>query len=101
MDKLKYWSAIPPSNKPLWLLRLQFEISQTYSLRGMEDTPEEWRKLQEFVNSVLRSLNESGDINIRSSITSRLATDNGETALVIERNGRDVQIYRLEHNINS
>ena len=32
--KLKYYS-MTPNDKPDWLLRLQFEVSQHYALRGI------------------------------------------------------------------
>ena len=55
MGKLKYYS-MTPNDKPEWLLRLQFEVSQHYAMRGIEDTPEDWLSLQDFVDAFIRSI---------------------------------------------
>ena len=49
MGQLRYRS-IAPSSKPEWLLKLQMSISQCYSIRGIEDTPEEWKLLKDFAD---------------------------------------------------
>ena len=90
MEKLKYYS-MTPNDKPDWLLRLQLEISQYYALRGIEDTPEEWLALQDFVNTVIRSLYISRDIKIRSEVSADLLTEDVQTQLLIKRNGKTVQ----------
>ncbi len=95
MEKLKYYS-MTPNDKPDWLLRLQLEISQHYALRGIEDTPEEWLALQDFVNTVIRSLYIRRDIKIRSEVSADLLTEDGETRLLIKRNGKPVQTYYIE-----
>lgn len=95
MDKLKYYS-MTPNDKPDWLLRLQFEVSQRYALRGMENTPEDWLDLQDFVDAFIRSLYIRLDIKIRSEVTADLLTEDGETRLLIKRNGKTVQAYYIE-----
>ena len=95
MEKLKYYS-MTPNDKPDWLLRLQFEVSQRYALRGMENTPEDWLDLQDFVDAFIRSLYIRLDIKIRSEVTADLLTEDGETRLLIKRNGKTVQAYYIE-----
>lgn len=95
MEKLKYYS-MTPNDKPDWLLRLQLEISQYYALRGIEDTPEEWLALQDFVNTIIRSLYIRRDIKIRSEVSADLLTEDVQTQLLIKRNGKTVQAYYIE-----
>ena len=95
MGKLKYYS-MTPNNKPDWLLRLQMEVSQHYALRGIEDTPEDWLDLQDFVDAFIRSLYMRRDIKIRSEVTADLLTEDGETRLIIKRNGRPLQVYYIQ-----
>ena len=95
MEKLKYYS-MTPNDKPNWLLRLQLEISQHYALRGIEDTPERWLALQDFVNTVIRSLYIRRDIKIRSEVSADLLTEDGETRLLIKRNGKPLQVYYIQ-----
>lgn len=95
MGKLKYYS-MTPHDKPEWLLRLQFEVSQHYALRGIEDTPEEWLALQDFVEAFIRSLYTRRDIMVRSEVAADLLTEDGETRLLIKRNGKPVQVYYIQ-----
>lgn len=93
--KLKYYS-MTPKDKPEWLLRLQFEVSQHYTLRGIEDTPEEWLALQDFVDAFIRSLYIRRDIMVKSEVAADLQTEDGKTQLLIKRNGKPVQAYYIE-----
>ena len=95
MGKLKYYS-MTPNDKPDWLLRLQFEVSQHYALRGIEDTPEDWLDLQDFVDAFIRSLYMRRDIKIRSEVTADLLTEDGETRLLIKRNEKPLQVYFIQ-----
>ena len=95
MGKLKYYS-MTPNDKPDWLLRLQFEVSQHYALRGIEDTPEDWLDLQDFINAFIRSLYMRRDIKIRSEVTADLLTEDGETRLLIKRNEKPLQVYYIQ-----
>lgn len=95
MEKLKYYS-MTPNDKPDWLLWLQLEISQHYALRGIEDTPEGWLALQDFVNTVIRSLYIRRDIKIRREVSADLLTEDGETRLLIKRNGKPLQVYYIQ-----
>ena len=95
MGKLKYYS-MTPNDKPDWLLRLQFEVSQHYALRGIEDTPEDWLDLQDFINAFIRSLYMRRDIKIRSEVPVDLLTEDGETRLLIKRNGKPLQVYYIQ-----
>ena len=95
MGKLKYYS-MTPNDKPEWLLRLQFEVSQYYALRGIEDTPEDWLALQDFVDAFIHSIYVRKDINVRSDVTADLLTEDGETRLIIKRNGRPLQVYYIQ-----
>lgn len=98
MKKLRYYS-ITPNAKPEWLLRLQLEISQHYTLRGIEDTSEEWLALQGFVNAFIHSLYMRRDVNVRSDVTADLMTKDGETRLIIRRNGKPLQVYYIQNNL--
>ena len=93
--KLKYYSMIP-HDKPEWLLRLQMEVSQHYVLRGIDNTPEDWLALQDFVDAFIRSLYTRRDIMVRSEVTADLMTEDGETRLIIKRNGRPLQVYYIQ-----
>lgn len=95
MEKLKYYS-MTPSDKPEWLLRLQFEVSQHYALRGIEDAPEEWLELQDFVDAFIHSLYTRRDINVRSEVAADLLTEDGETRLIVKRNGKPLQVYYIQ-----
>lgn len=85
-----------PNDKPEWLLRLQFEVSQHYALRGMEDTPEDWLALQDFVDAFIRSLYTRRDIMVRSEVAADLLTEDGETRLIIKRNSKPLQVYYIQ-----
>ncbi|EFI48173.1 hypothetical protein [Segatella oris] len=95
MGKLKYYS-MTPNDKPEWLLRLQFEVSQHYAMRGIEDTPEDWLALQDFVDTFIRSLYTRRDIMVRSEVAADLLTEDGETHLLIKRNGKPLQVYYIQ-----
>ena len=95
MTQLRHYSMIP-NDKPEWLLRLQFEVSQHYALRGIEDTPEEWLALQDFVDAFIRSLYTRRDIMVRSDIAADLLTENRETRLIVKRNGKPLQVYYIQ-----
>lgn len=85
-----------PNDKPEWLLRLQFEVSQHYAMRGIEDTPEDWLALQDFVDTFIRSLYTRRDIMVRSEVAADLLTEDGETHLLIKRNGKPLQVYYIQ-----
>lgn len=95
MDVLSYKSIIP-NDKPEWLLRLQMEISQSYALRGMEDTPEEWQELKDFIDDFINKLYVRKDVKIRSVITSYLMKEDRQTQLLIKRNGKLLQSYYIK-----
>ena len=95
MGQLRHYSMIP-HDKPEWLLRLQFEVSQHYALRGIEDTPEDWLDLQDFIDAFIRSLYMRRDIKIRSEVTADLLTEDGETRLIVKRNGKPLQVYYIQ-----
>ena len=95
MTQLRHYS-MTPNDKPEWLLRLQMEISQHYSLQGMEDTMENWNKLKDYVDAKILELYNRKDVMVRSQIESALITDEGKTVLHIERNRKVVQTYYLQ-----
>lgn len=95
MGKLKYYS-MTPNDKPEWLLRLQFEVSQHYAMRGIEDTPEDWLALQDFVDAFIHSIYVRKDINVRSDVAADLLTEDGETRLIVKRNGKPLQVYYMQ-----
>ena len=85
-----------PNDKPEWLLRLQFEVSQHYILRGSDNTPEEWMDLLDFIDAFIQTLYTRRDINVRSDVTADLLTEDGETRLLIKRNGKPLQVYYMQ-----
>lgn len=95
MGQLRHYS-MTPHDKPEWLLRLQLEISQHYAMRGIEDTPEEWLALQDFVDAFIRSLYTRRDIMVRSEVAADLLTEEGETRLIIKRNSKPLQVYYIQ-----
>jgi hypothetical protein len=95
MGQLRHYSMIP-HDKPEWLLRLQLEISQHYAMRGIEDTPEDWLALQDFVDAFIRSLYTRRDIMVRSEVAADLLTEDGETRLIIKRNSKPLQVYYIQ-----
>lgn len=95
MGQLRHYSMIP-HDKPEWLLRLQLGISQHYAMRGIEDTPEDWLALQDFVDAFIRSLYTRRDIMVRSEVAADLLTEDGETRLIIKRNSKPLQVYYIQ-----
>ena len=95
MTQLRHYS-MTPNDKPEWLLRLQMEISQHYSLQRMEDTMENWNKLKDYVDAKILELYNRKDVMVRSQIESALITDEGKTVLHIERNRKVVLTYYLQ-----
>ena len=95
MTQLRHYS-MTPNDKPGWLLRLQCEVSQHYALRGIEDTPEDWLALQDFVDAFIRSLYTRRDIMVRSEVAADLLTEDGETRLIVKRNGKPLQVYYMQ-----
>lgn len=95
MGQLRHYS-MTPNDKPEWLLRLQFEVSQHYALCGVEDTPEDWLALQDFVDAFIRSLYTRRDIMVRSEVAADLLTEDGETRLIIKRNSKPLQVYYIQ-----
>ena len=77
-------------------MRLQLEISQHYAIRGIEDTPEDWLALQDFVDAFIRSLYTRRDIMVRSEVAADLLTEDGETRLIIKRNSKPLQVYYIQ-----
>ena len=61
-----------PTDKPEWLVKLQHATNQAFSSRGVEDTPEEWQQLKDFVDWFISKLYMRRDIKIRSNISTRI-----------------------------
>lgn len=95
MRKLRYYSMIP-NDKPEWLLKLQLAISQCYSIRGIEDTPEEWQQLKDFTDWFVYKLYVRKDITVRSKINTDITKNNGHTQMHIKRNGKIIQTYYIK-----
>ena len=95
MGQLRHYS-MTPHDKPEWLLRLQLEVSQHYAMRGIDNTPEEWMDLLDFIDAFIHSLYTRRDINVRSEVTTDLMTEDGKTQLLIKRNGRPLQVYYIK-----
>lgn len=75
----------------MWLLKLQMAISNTYSLRGIEDTEDEWKQLKDFVDWFISKLYVRKDIAVKS--------DN--KYLPYERRWSDPTAYQAKRKINS
>ena len=95
MGQLRHYS-MTPHDKPEWLLRLQLEVSQHYAMRGIDNTPEEWMDLLDFIDAFIQRLYIRRDINVRSDVTADLMTEDGETRLLIKRNGKPLQVYYMQ-----
>ena len=89
------YKSVCPNDKPMWLLKLQMAISNTYSLRGIEDSEKGWRELKDFVDWFIYKLYDRRDITVRSRITSYLMIEGGQTELHIKRNKKTIQIYYI------
>ena len=95
MTQLRHYSMIP-HDKPEWLLRLQMEVSQHYAMRGIDNTPEEWMDLLDFIDAFIQRLYIRRDINVRSDVTADLMTEDGKTQLLIKRNGKPLLVYYMQ-----
>ena len=95
MGQLRHYS-MTPHDKPEWLLRLQLEVSQHYAMRGIDNTPEEWMDLLDFIDAFIQRLYIRRDINVRSDVTADLMTEDGKTQLLIKRNGKPLQVYYIK-----
>ena len=95
MGQLRHYSMIP-HDKPEWLLRLQMEVCQHYAMRGIDNTPEEWMDLLDFIDAFIQTLYTRRDINVRSEVTTDLMTEDGKTQLLIKRNGKPLQVYYMK-----
>mgnify|MGYP000946083249 FL=1 len=95
MGQLRHYS-MTPHDKPEWLLRLQLEVSQHYAMRGIDNTPEEWMDLLDFIDAFIQRLYIRRDINVRSDVTADLMTEDGKTQLLIKRNGKPLQVYYMQ-----
>nr|DAX65003.1 MAG TPA: hypothetical protein [Caudoviricetes sp.] len=95
MGQLRHYSMTPNDN-PEWLLRLQMEVSQHYAMRGIDNTPEEWMDLLDFIDAFIHSLYTRRDINVRSEVTTDLMTEDGKTQLLIKRNEKPLQVYYIK-----
>ena len=95
MGQLRHYS-MTPHDKPEWLLRLQMEVSQHYAMRGIDNTPEEWMDLLDFIDAFIQRLYMRRDINVRSDVAADLLTEDGETRLIVKRNGKPLQVYYMQ-----
>nr|DAE14021.1 MAG TPA: hypothetical protein [Myoviridae sp. ctYzH9] len=95
MGQLRHYS-MTPHDKPEWLLRLQLEVSQHYAMRGIDNTPEEWMDLLDFIDAFIQRLYMRRDINVRSDVAADLLTEDGETRLIVKRNGKPLQVYYMQ-----
>lgn len=94
MGKLRYKSAIP-HNKPMWLLKLQFLISQEYDDAELENSAVGLEKIDAFIRKSIHGLVDSRDIR-RSVVETEVRSDDGRTVLFIFRNGRLLQTYYIQ-----
>ncbi len=92
MTQLRHYSMIP-HDKPEWLLRLQMEVSQHYAMCGIDNTPEEWMDLLDFIDAFIQTLYTRRDINVRSEV---IMTEDGKTQLLIKRNGKPLLVYYMQ-----
>lgn len=95
MEMLRY-KSVCSNDKPMWLLKLQMAISNTYSLREIEDTEDEWKQLKDFVDWFISKLYVRKDITVKSDISTYLMREDGQTQLLIKRNGKLIQTYYIQ-----
>ena len=79
----------------MWLLKLQYVISEKYGDRTLQGTSQDFDNLKSFVDAGIRTLCDHGDIS-RSEVSTEIRTDEGKTVLFIRRNGKVVQTYYIE-----
>ena len=96
MEMLRY-KSVCPNDKPMWLIKLQMAINNTYSLRGVEDTEDEWKQLKDFVDWFISKLYVRKDIAVKSDISTYLMREEGQTQLLIKRNGKLIQTYYIQN----
>ena len=65
-------------------------------MRGIDNTPEEWMDLLDFIDAFIQTLYTRRDINVRSEVTTDLMTEDGKTQLLIKRNGKPLQVYYMK-----
>lgn len=94
MGKLRYRSVIP-HNKPMWLLKLQYLISQEYDDVELENSTVELEKIDAFIRKNIHGLIDSRDIR-RSVVETEVRSDDGRTVLFIFRNDRLLQTYYIQ-----
>ena len=52
--------------------------------------------LLDFIDAFIQTLYTRRDINVRSDVTADLLTEDGETRLIVKRNGKPLQMYYMQ-----
>ena len=86
-----------PTDKPEWLVKLQHATNQAFSSRGIEDTPEEWQQLKDFVDWFISKLYMRRDIKIRSNISTRIVKKDGQSYTLSEME-RQFKYFTFKNN---
>lgn len=94
MARVFYKSPIP-NNKPDWLLKLQFSVSQALAYTPLDGSERDYKNLKSFIDAEIRSLYERGEIR-RSLVETDLLNEGGQTTIRIFRNKNLVQTYFME-----
>ncbi|WP_315563217.1 hypothetical protein [Segatella oris] len=95
MTQLRHYS-MTPHDKSEWLLRLQLEVSQQLRHTWYRRHTRRLAVAARLCRCFIRSLYTRRDINVRSEITADLMTEDGETRLLIKRNGKLLQVYYIK-----
>lgn len=94
MKQLIYKSNLKPDKMPAWLTcLLNITLDSINKNHVFGDSIEDYEWIQWILNTDLKEL------QVKSDVTTELATDEGKTALFIKRSGRIlVSIYIKESN---
>jgi len=52
--------------------------------------------LLDFIDAFIQRLYMRRDINVRSDVAADLLTEDGETRLIVKRNGKPLQVYYMQ-----
>lgn len=94
MAKVKYKSIIP-NDKPMWLLKVQYAVSQAADMMRLYGDVRDFVNLKSFLDAAIHAERERGTLR-RSNVTTEIRTDEGKTVIHIYRNNNLVQTYYIE-----
>lgn len=95
MARLFYKTVLNPDKVPYWLLSLNFDIMNEFSLYELSGTPEEFDLVHRTIKCIIRELVLKKKI-LRSIVEAELRTDDGKTVIHIFRNKEIVETFFIE-----